>query len=314
VYAVEPNNGSKKIDVYFTSGTTILEGTCTSSSGSGSGSNTGVTDTDIEAFNDLVCWIDLAPSRTLAANFSECSLVGDLPKHLYNRSPGNLNLIFTGNWDFEVYAMNSNVNGVSRDSDPAGGHGMHLIDSSYPTAQWAQEFQCHSIVKMSASYNDTTGFFKFGNDQCRVQTGQNGVVKYVSSGGTIVLSNIIWVPGRTYILSIRRVFNNTTSAYEFHFRWEDLDTQTVSTEVSDAGAAVVPNSQVNWSIGVSGIYMRHIFGPIICCNGLDTTEYDNAISWIKKWHSGTSTSGSSEESSSSCEDATFFAELDIAVK
>ena len=268
--------------------------------------NPDVTDADIEAM-DVAVWVDLKPARTLTANFSQCSAVGDLPKYLYSRAPSNAGLIFAGNWDFELYQLNSNAIGLSRDSDPSAGHGQHLTDSSLPVANWDEEFQVHHIFKAPASYNDTFGLFKLGNNQCRVQSNTNGGMKFVSSTGTVVLTNIAWTPSRTYILSIQRKFNVTSSSYEVLWRWEDLDGDTTVTETTDAGEAVADGA--NWSIGVSGVYFRHIAGPLVGVQGLDATEYDNCISWLRLWHAGTSTSES--ESSTTTQDASFFLELEI---
>ena len=115
---VKKHENVTTIDIYFTDNNTVLDGEA--SSGSSNGSNPDVTDADIEAM-DVAVWVDLKPARTLTANFSQCSAVGDLPKYLYSRAPSNAGLIFAGNWDFELYQMNSNAIGLSRDSDPSAG-------------------------------------------------------------------------------------------------------------------------------------------------------------------------------------------------
>ena len=89
-----------------------------------------------------------------------------------------------------------------------------------------------------------------------------------------------------------------------------MDGSTTVTETTDAGSAVT-STQGQWGIGVSGIYFRHIAGPLIAMNGLDQTQFNNAISWLKLWYAGTDTSSSSGNSTSSSVDATFFMELDI---
>ena len=115
-----------------------------------------------------------------------------------------------------------------------------------------------------------------------------------------------------YLLSIKRVYNSTTSAYEFHWRNEDVEVASVVTEVTDAGAAVVLGTQVGWSLGISGMYYRHVGGPLLGCNGVDQQEYDDSITWLKNWYGlEESGGGGSEEESSASVDATFFVELDV---
>ena len=310
-FTISDNHIVNQIDLFFTSGETVLDGEITSSS-SGSGTNSSVTDQDIiNIGDDLQIWIDLAPARTLSANFSQCENVGDLPKYLYSRAPTNAGLILEGNWDFELIQMNSNAISISRDTSSSGGHGTALTDSSLPTALWEQQFQVHTAVKMPASYNDTTGFFALGGDQCRVQTNSSGGVKFVSSAGTVVLTNIAWIPSRTYILSIKRVVDTAkTSGYAFHWRWEDLDGATTVTEITDSGATVT-TTQANWSLGVSGVYFRHQSACLIGANGIDSTVYDNCISWLKKYVCGESTAVNGETTSSTTENAQFFGQITL---
>ena len=74
---------SRSFDLYFTDGSTIMDGELSSDSGAGSGS--GTTDADIIAIgSDLCAWIDLEPVRTLTSAFATCSGVGDLPHYLYS--------------------------------------------------------------------------------------------------------------------------------------------------------------------------------------------------------------------------------------
>jgi hypothetical protein len=300
---------TRKFDLYFTDGSTVLDGQVNASSG-GSGSSSGaVTDATIEAFTDPTIWLDLDPARTLTAGFATCSALGDLPKHLYSRSPTPAGLILTGNWDFELVNMKTGLLGISRDTDPSLGHGQALNDSSYPTNGWDQEFQVHHIFKTHSTYSQTAGLFKLNNYNCYVWIIGNGGVNFRNSTGqNVTLTNLSWIPNRVYLISIKRVYNTTTSAYEFHWRLEDVELGTAVTEVSDAGAAVT-SSEVGWSLGISGMYYRHVGGPLIGANGIIQTEYDDSISWLKNWYGVEAEE--EEESGGASENASFFAELEI---
>jgi hypothetical protein len=301
---------SRSFDFYFTDGPTVLDGGASASGGSG-GSGSAVTDATIEAFTDPTIWLDLAPARTLTAAFATCSALGDLPKYLYSRSPTPAGLILAGNWDFELVNMKTGLLGISRDTDPSLGHGQALNDSSYPTNGWDQEFQVHHIFKSHSNYTQTAGLFKLNNNNCYVWIAGNGGVNFRnSSNQNVTLTNLSWIPNRVYIISIKRAYDTASSSYQFHWRMEDVELGTAVTEVSDAGAAVT-SSEVGWSLGIQGMYYRHIGGPLIGANGILQTEYDNSITWLKNWYGETAASGGEEESSSSSVNATFFVELDV---
>ena len=307
----DPHLHVTEIDIYFTANATGLDGEAATGAGSG-GSSSAVTDAEIEAIGaDLCAWMDLGAARTLTANFAQCSAVGDLPRYLYNRSPGLSSLILYGNWDFELYQMGTNAIGISRDSDPAGGHGMHLSDFTNPTSEFEQTFQVHNIVRTPVAYNSDSAYFKLGNNQCFVAADNNGVIKFRNAAGAWVnLTNVSWIPSRTYILSVTRQPTGAGGAFEFHWRWEDLDGNTTVTETTVAGQAVVAGNQLSWGLGAAGHYFRHISGPLIVANGIDTTHYDNSIAWLRKWYAGESTSSSEEEATTS-QDASWFVELEI---
>ena len=313
-FQTDPHIPLTTIDVYFTANSTILDGVA--AAGAGGGAVSGVSDADIVAIgSDLKAWMDLGTARTLTANFSPCSAVGDLPRYLYNRSPGLGSLIMYGNWNFELYQMGANAIGISRDSDPAAGHGQHLSDFTNPTSEFSQTFQVHHVVRTPVNYTDDSAYFKLGNNQCFVATDQNGVIKFRDSAGSWVnLTNITWIPSRTYVLSITREATGAGGAYEFHWRFEDLDGATTVTETSVAGQDVVAGTQLSWGYGAPGHYFRHIAGPLIVANGLNSTHYDNSIAWLKKWYAGTDTSEAPEESDSGIRDASWFLELEIETK
>ena len=312
-FDADPHQHLTNIDIFWTDNGTVLDGGANGvGGGGGGGSSSSVSDATIAAFNDLTIWIDLDPARTLNASFATCSALGDLPKHLYSRSPTPAGLILTGNWDFELVLMKPGLKGVSRDTDPTQGHGQAFNDSSYPTSTWTQEFQVHHIWKSGSNYSQTSGLFKLNNYNCYVWPSGNGAMNFRNSNNqNVTLSNINWIPNRVYITSIKRVLNNSTSAYEFHWNHEDVELGTSQTEVSDAGAAVVIGTQVGWSLGISGMYYRHVGGPLIGANGIDQTEYDNSITWLKNWYG---VEAEEEEEASASQNASWFVELDIEQK
>ncbi len=279
------------------------------SSGGGS-SNSGtapsvddVTDADIVAFGtDLRMWFDLAPARTLKANFSQASAVGDLFHYMYSRAPSPAVLILDANYDGELVQWKTGVIGLSRD---AQGHLASLSDATNPTTTYDSEFHLHHIFKTPVGYNDTFGLFRIGWEHCRLQALANGGLKFINSGdSSVTLTNLIWVPSTNYLLSVSRKLTGAANAAQFHWRLENLDSDTVLTEVTDAGMSYTAN-QTNYpiSIGMVGQYCRHIFGPLLLVNGTDQVQFDTSVNWIKNWF-GLSTSGNSNSESSEAASAT----------
>ena len=308
-FDADPHRHLTNIDIFWTNNAVLLSGG-SNGVGGGGGSSGSVTDATIAAMA-LTIWIDLAPARTLTAAFAQCSALGDLPKHLYSRLPTPAGLILTGNWDFELVNMKTGLLGLSRDTDPSSGHGQALNDSSYPTSTWEQEFMVHHIWRSGSNYSQTSGLFKLNNYNCYVWPSGNGAINFRNSTGqNVALANINWIPNRVYITSIKRVYNVSTSTYEFHWEHLDVEVDTTQTEVTDAGAAVVIGTQVGWSLGISGMYMRHVAGPLLGVNSIAQTDYDNCIQYLKDWYGVEA----EEEEASASQNASWFVELEIDQK
>ena len=309
-FPINPNQSERKIDIYFTDGETVLEGVV----GSGTATVTSAEDDDIEAFDDLLAWIDFAPARTLDNAFAQVDTAGDEVRYLYNRTPAPQTLVFVGNNPLELATLGSGL-GAIQDS------GYAFIDSTTPTADFDQEWQCHHIFQAQSNFNQGTYMFDlyYGVFFCDPQ----GACKVLNgSGGATVttLSNMTWIPLRPYLLTFNRLLHDLdgdgTDEYCFYIRLEDLsDTTgaTVSTEYCLAGRAH-DGAEHTIMMGRSINYWRdHIGGPMIVHNGTDSTEGDQARAWLRAWYTGETTSSEEDTSTGAQEDATFFAELDIKV-
>jgi hypothetical protein len=191
------------------------------------------------------------------------------------------------------------VLGISRDTDPSLGHNQMFKDSTYPTGgPWTDNFFVAHIWKSGINYTQTNGLWSLNNNECYVWAAGMGTINFRnSSNQNVTLSTLSWLPGRVYITSLQRVYDSTSASWQFHWRHEDVALGTVVTEVTDAGAAISGGSS-GWSVGIQGMYNRHIFGPLIGANGSNQQEYDDSITWLKNWFGVTSSSESSGESSS----------------
>jgi len=209
--------------------------------------------------------------------------------------------VLTGNAFGELVYMNTTTQklGISRDTDPSLGHNQMFKDSTYPTGgPWTDNFQVHHIWKSGTNYTQTNGLWNLNNYECYVWAAGTGTINFRnSSNQNVTLSTLSWLPGRVYITSLKRVYDTPSSSWQFHWRHEDVALGTVVTEISDAGAAISGGSS-GWSVGIQGMYNRHIIGPLIGANGIDQGEYDNSIIWLKNWY-GVESSSESESSSTS---------------
>ena len=295
---------------HYTSVGSTTSSSSTGGESSGAPTQATVTDAHITGIGgtDLMLWFDLAPARLLSTNFTQAAAVGDLFHYMYNRSPSVAGIVLDANWDFELYGMGTNgAIGVSRDSNPLYGHGMHLTDVTNPMLVFpSQSFHLHHVWKAPMSYNDNTGLFDIGNTIVRVQTNAQGGMKFVNElDSTHVFTNLSWIPGRTYLLSCWRKLTGPdgdgdgVNDAQMHWRHEDLDNGGVQTETTLGGYTYVDGSQWWLRYGVLGNYFRHIGGPLIMVNGTDQVQFDTVQAYMKNWYLGTGDGSSGGESSSS---------------
>ena len=306
VYAVEPNNGSKKIDVYFTSGTTILEGTCGSG---GQGSSSGVTDADISAITNLLLWFPMTETTLLSSAYANTPNIGDNARYVYPGPGADSTMVFNGYQDFQVSALGLG-RGISSQAS-----WQYAIDSSMPNYWQNELFTVVFSMKMPSSLAATHKVFDFYSVRVELQT--PGVL-YIGSGfgSSFTSTNLAFIPTKDYLITIVRKYNNSTSVHEFGSQAENLGTNVITVGNDTPKGRDVTSPSHNWNLSDASQHFlakTGILGPLIGFPGNDATFTAQAQSWIRTKYDGGETS-SGEEQVTPCEDATFFAELDIAVK
>ena len=307
-FPTQGHTNKTSIDIYFTDGTTILDGEAAASGSSGGGSNAAITDADIvNVGQDLVLWVDYSDTNNiLDSNYAPVSgTAGDSIKYIYNKNPGDANLLF-------VSQNSTTASAVCELAGLGQGFGMirttsvaawFVVDSSWqnnPTLN--DEWTLHHTFKAPNNLNDTGALFHF---------------KYATmfySGGNFTFWDpaiqnlqLTYIPTRPYLLTLSQKLTGAQNARELHWRLEDLTTNTVQTEVTSTG--LTGNTQHNWYISHSGSYFYHVSGPILVHQGIDATTVNNCQSWLKSKYAGEVTSSSSTTATS--DPASFFVNLNI---
>ena len=307
VFAVQPNHSARNIDIYFTSGTTILEGTC--GSGAGQGSSSGVTDADVAAITNLLLWFPMTETTLLSSAYANTPNIGDNARYIYPGPGADSTMVFNGYQDFQVSALGLG-RGISSQAS-----WQYAIDSSMPNYWQNELFTVVFSMKMPSSLAATHKVFDFYS--VRVELQSPGVL-YLGDGfgSSFTSTNLAFIPTKDYLITIVRKYNNSLSVHEFGSQAENLETNVITVGNDTPKGRDVTTPSHNWNLSDASQHFlakTGILGPLIGFPGNDATFTAQAQNWIRtKYDGGETTSG--EEQSSTCEDATFFAELDIAVK
>ena len=300
-FGVHKHNYERAIDIYFTSGETILEGTY----GSAPVTDAVGDDAAIEAIPDLKLWMDMAPGNLLDSAYANAENFGDSVRFIYQHSASEVNT-FAGNGDFDLTQWGSNgARGVSSQAN------WNFLSENAGTNALSQE-DFAIVLGFRAPVNALTGISRIFDFWWIDVYSEQGVFSIKDVNGNRNSTGLVVVPTKDYILTIRRVDTNGNGTYMFESRAERLDNNVISTGTPvGIGKAITSENAYYLSkanehfLDKTGILSYFIF----FLGGADGTHVAEAETWIRNKYNGTSTISSSETASG--EDATFFLELDI---
>lgn len=301
-FQVQSHIPLRKIDFYFTNNNTILPGEPASGGG---GANSAVTDSDIAAIPDLKMWMDMAPGNLLDSAYANAENFGDPVRYIYQNQNSEVNT-FTGLGDFDLTEWGSDgARGLSSQvswqfaSESAGSNWLGQED-------FAIVFGFRAPV---SALSGTSRIFDFW--YIDVYTEQ-GVFAIKDVNGTRNSTGLTVIPGKDYIVTIRRADDDGDGTYQFYSRAERLDTSVVSTGTPLPIGKPVTQQQAYYLskanehfLDKSGILSYFLF----FLGGLDGVNVANAESWIRSKYTGGDTSGQAAASTDTA--ATFFLELEI---
>ena len=300
-FGVHKHNYERAIDIYFTSGETILEGTYGSAPVSGSTGD----DAAIIAIPDLKMWVDMEPGNLLDAAYANATAFGDPVRYIYQNSNSEVNT-FTGLGDFDLTQWGSNgARGLSSQVS-------WQFASENAGSNWLPQEDFTIVMGLRAPSTALSGIHRL-YDFWYIDTYiEMGVFSIKDVNGNRNSTGMTVVPTKDYIFTVRRVDTNGDGTYLFESRAERLDNNVISTGTPLAVGKAVNQQQAYYFskpnehfLGQDGIFSYFIF----FLGGDDGTHVAEAETWIRNKYNGTSTESSSE--SASGEDATFFLELDI---
>ena len=300
-FQTHKHNFDTSIDIYFTDGDTILEGTYGSSSSPAASGD----DDAIIAIPDLKLWMDMAPGNMLDSLYANAEDFGDPVRYIYQNSNSEVNT-FAGYADFDLTEWGSNgARGISSQAS------WQFASENADTNALSQE-DFSIVMGIRAPVTALTGICRVFDFWWIDVYIEQGVFSIKDVNGNRNSTGLVVVPTKDYILTIRRVDTSGNGTYLFESRAERLDNNVIST-----GNAVAVGKAINLEsayylskpnehfLDKTGIFSYFIF----FLGGADGTHVAEAETWIRNKYNGTSTSSSSETAIG--EEATFSVELDI---
>ena len=292
----------RKLDFYFTNNRTLMAHSASSSSG-----GSGVTDADISAITDLLLWFPMTETTLLSSAYANTPNIGDNARYIYPGPGADSTMVFNGYQDFQVSALGLG-RGISSQAS-----WQYAIDSSMPNYWQNELFTVVFSMKMPSSLAATHKVFDFYSVRVEIQS--PGVL-YLGDGfgSSFTSTNLAFIPTKDYLITIVRKYNNSTSVHEFGSQAENLETNVIVVGNDTPKGRDVTTPSHNWNVSDASQHFlakTGVLGPLIGFPGNDATFTANAQSWIRAKYDGGETSGGAEEETTSCEDATFFVELDV---
>ena len=301
-FGVYSDSTDRSVDIYFTDGETVLEGTYGSAPVSGSTGD----DAAIEAIPDVKMWMDMAPGNLLDSAYNNAVNFGDPVRYIYQHAHSEVNT-FTGYGDFDLTAWG-----------PNGARGL----SSQVSWQFANETAGSNWLPQE----DFTIVFGF-KAPATALSGSHRITRFwwldmwINQGdfaiedvnGTKQNTGLTIVPTKDYIITVRRADDDGDGVYQFYARSERLDNNVVTNGTPVAIGKPV-NQQYAYYLSLSNEHFLDKTGVlsylIFFLGGNDNTNVAEAETWIRNKYNGTSTSASGETVSVN-QEATFFVSLDV---
>jgi len=297
-FAVHKHTTSRSIDIYFTDGSTVLSGEVVAAP-------SGVTDSDIAGIQYLKLWQDMREDTLLDSAYANTPNIGDSARYIYQNSNAMQSMVFSGYNDFTVSVLGAG-RGISSTNS-----WNYLIDGSMPN-KWDDGGDITYVFSFKMAHTASSDI-KILNHRAFEIEFRAGVVKLKDNAGTWVSTNLVLLPTKDYMLTIRRLDADSNGVFAFETTLENLETNAISTGDSVPGPLIPEGNQTNWWYSTAQQHyfeQSGVFGPLIAFNSVDATDVSNAQSWIRSQYTGDTTSDP-DPSSSTTEDASFFVELDI---
>ena len=290
-FETDPDKHIREIDIRFSNNGVAISKTASS------GSNVTGSDAEVLAIgDDLLAFIDFAPSRTLNQAFAPVDQAGQTVYYLYNRG-NNTELIFQNAYGngTQLAAFGSHL-GITQQ-----GSWESLLDSWPVDLNDVEPTFCiHSLFKLTNL--NFTYLFDIGYIKCLIW---NQTLSFYDINNNKV-SALAIIPHVDYLLTVRRI--DGANAASLEWRLERLDDNTVSTATTVAGLTGPPNANgFPYRLGHASTHFTHVQSSLILHNGIDATHQETCQTWLRNAHAGTA--GNAQETTTA--EAEWFLSLDI---
>ena len=299
-FITDPHVHLTNIDIYFTNNATILDGELDAAAASTST----VTDTDIANIPTLNLWQDMRENTLLSSTYTNTPSIGDNFRYIYQNAAANQTMVFNTYGDMQVAALGQGRGMMSNVS------WNYAIDGSMPNV-WSAGGNITYVFSFKMAHT-ATGDIKILNHRAFEIEFRSGVVFLKDGAGAWISTNLLLIPTKDYMLTVRRMDEDGDGVFSFECSLENLETNAVSTG-SVPGPLIAENNQTNWwySNASQHYFLQSgVMGPLIAWNNIDPTHVTNAQNWIRGQYEGTDTTVATEDPSPGV-DATWFVELEV---
>ena len=300
-FKVQSHIPIRKLDFYFTNNTTLLPG----EPAAGGGSNAAVTDSDIGAIPDLKMWMDMEPGNMLDSNYANAENFGDPVRYIYQNQNSEVNT-FTGYGDFDLTEWGSNgARGIS--SQVSWQYANETAGSN-----WLPQEDFAIIFGFKAPASALTGTTRVTRFWWLDMFIDQGVFAIEDANGNRQSTGLTIIPGKDYIITVRRADDDGDGVFLFYARSERLDTGVITNGTPVPIGRPVSQQYAHY-LSLANEHFLDKTGTlaylIFFLGGLDGVNVANSETWIRSKYNGSDTSGQAPPSTDTA--ATFFLELEI---
>ena len=299
VFKADPEKYIRNIDIKFTNNGDPLGSTATASAASGS-------DEEMDAINQsgrLLCWTDFDNSRMFNTLMQESTGVGSEINFIYDR--GNAALLWQLAYGASLVVVEIGDNGAQ--GVYRNGSWQSVVDTSpLPQSVVLQEEFTFHIVFQQNMINDHSMLAYWSDIKICMWQGSLCYFKLSTNHVAHQVPNVTIVPTKPYLLTVKRR-DNGAGGYEFHWRAERLDDESVQESVTEPSTTTIQANQV-WRMGYAATNFSQYWGPTIVHNGILESDISSSQTWLRNHINGVvqNDEGAVTESASS-----WFLELDV---
>ena len=306
-FPVHSHTHVRSIDIYFTDGTTVMDGAV--AAGGGGGPPVGSADdaTIVAIGSDINLWLDFSDfSRMLMPTYASVGVVGDEIRYLQNKNPGPATFFFTGSANDFFLAEFGESYGML-----GAGSWEYAVDSSdnNPVATLPYTFMWMNKIQATPAAGVVWAIQNFLD----AKFSTSNTLQYLTqTSGWQDITATNFLPGQDWYNEVICDDPDGDGNFSFFWTFRNLATGTEYTEETegrwDAGSLTLA-AGTNYYIGFPSTGMKTLLSHAVFLDNHDATD----ITTVKNWMLAKYGVADGEEVPAApvTEDASFFVELNI---